>query len=262
MAGLMLIIGGCLLAFSASCWWMQRVAFAPTASIDSAYAILDDDAIRGEVATVIAVSAGPSLSQSPTELKEFIEGVARIRDGAALMAPFIKEAHQRVIGERDDPVTITAAQQVTIVRDEQAALGPSVTLTVQEVGSLTTFANVAWWLTAISAVLGVLALAAGLLFRPERGEGLYALGVTLGAFAGLMIVLGYLVPLALLPAFSESPWMGIFPRLANEHRLETLLVAAVSAGISAFVLLRGSGQRRGRQWSTPLGVGRRSDFGS
>jgi hypothetical protein len=255
-AGIFLVVGGICFALAAGLWWMQRVAFTPTASVDSAVAILDDDAIRSEVATVIATSTAGALSRSPTDLKEYIEGIIQIRGGAALLAPTLRDAHQRVIGDRDDPVTIEAAVQMTIVRDELAALVPPVTLTVQTVTALEVVHTIAWWLTIVAAGLGVLLVAAAIVFRPERGEGMYAFGVSMGALAVFLIVFGFLVPFAVLPAMSDSAWTGIFPRLANEHRLVTLVAAAVSAGICAAVLLRGGSQRQRRQWSTPLGVGR------
>jgi hypothetical protein len=235
---------------------MQRVAFTPSASTGTAYAVLDDDAIRGEVATIIATSTASSLNRSPTDLKEYLEGIMRIRDGAAIIAPTLRDAHSRLIGDRDEPVTISAEEQFTIVRDEAAALVSPVTLTVQPATSLEVVHTASWWLTAIAGGLGVLLIAAGIVFRPERGEGRFAFGVAMAALAVGLIVFGFLVPWAVLPALTDSAWSGIFARLATEHRTVTIVVAAVAAGIAAATLLRGSMRTSRRQWSTPLGVGR------
>jgi putative Ca2+/H+ antiporter (TMEM165/GDT1 family) len=104
--------------------------------------------------------------------------------------------------------------------------------------------------------LGVVTLIIGLILRSERGEKMFAIGVTLAALAGFLVVLGYLVPLLALPALSESTWMGVFPRLANHNRNLTLALAVAALAIGAIVTL-GSGSRKARrQQSTPLSVGR------
>jgi hypothetical protein len=63
----------------------------------------------------------------------------------------------------------------------------------------------------------------------------------------------------MMGVFSDDPWMGVFPALAEERRNLTLLlmvVAFVGAGLVAF----SAGNRRMRnQRSTPLNVARYRD---
>ena len=77
--------------------------------------------------------------------------------------------------------------------------------------------------------------------------------------AGSLVVFGYLVPLLVLPAFSDDPWMGVFPRLANHHRNLTLLLAIVCLVLAAAIVFGTSSRRERRQHSTPLNVGRYRD---
>ena len=255
----MLIISGVLIALALSSWWFQRVAFSPSNESDVALSILGDEQIRSEIATIVASADAPELNQSPTELKEFIEEIARIPAGAALMTDFVTSAHRMLIGQIDGPVLITAGEQVTIVRDERVGQMPPITLPIQEVSSLSTIDSAAGWVTLGSLVLGALSLIIGLILRPERGEAMFALGVALAALAILLVILGYLVPLLALPALSESTWMSVFPRLANHNRNLTLALAVGALAVGAFVTL-GSGRRRERrQPSTPLSVGRYRD---
>ena len=100
---------------------------------------------------------------------------------------------------------------------------------------------------------------AAVLLRPERGEGTFALGVFFAATGGSLLVFGYLVPLLVLPAFSDDPWMGVFPRLANHHRNLTLLLAVGSFIAAALIVFGTSSRRERRQHSTPLNVGRYRD---
>ena len=255
----MLIISGLLFALALSSWWFQRVAFSPTNDSDTTLSILGDEQIRSEIATIVASADAPELSQSPTELKEFIEEIARIPAGAALMTDFVTSAHAKLIGQYDDVVLITAGEQVTIVRDERVGEMSPITLPVQEVGSLSAIDTGAGWVTLGSLALGLIALILGVILRPERGEAMFALGVTFAALALMLVILGYLVPLLALPALAESTWMGVFPRLANHNRNLTLALAVGALAVGALITLGTAGRRERRQKSTPLSVGRYRD---
>ncbi len=256
---MLLIAAGVFLALAASSFWLGRVAFTPSSDTDTARAILGDEAIRGEIAALVAGADAPTLNQSPAQLKEYIEQIATIPAGATVMADFVAEAHARLIGERDEPVRITGPQQVLIVRDELVALQQPVTLPVQEVGSVALVNDAIGWISLICASLGVLSLIAGLILRPERGESTLALGIGLASLGVSMIVLGYLVPLALLPALSGTTWTGAFSRLANHWRTVTFAIALMAIILAGLVMFGTTSLRQRRQWSTPLAVGRYRD---
>jgi hypothetical protein len=255
----MLIAAAVLVALSVGMWWLQRVAFSPSNDSSVAYSILGDEDIRGQVATIVAGADAPLLSQSPAELREFIEEIARIREGAALMSDFVRDAHGSVIGSFDGRVVITAQEQVNIVRNELVGEATSLTLPVQRVGSMALFADWLGWIAVGALALGALIAIAGVVLRPERGEGTFALGVLFAATAGSLVIFGYLVPLLALPALSNDPWMGVFPRLANHHRNLTLLLAVASFVVAALIVFGTSSRRERRQHSTPLNVGRYRD---
>jgi hypothetical protein len=255
----MLIAAAVLVALSVGMWWLQRVAFSPSNDSSVAYSILGDEDIRGQVATIVAGADAPLLSQSPAELREFIEEIARIREGAALMSDFVRDAHGSVIGSFDGRVVITAQEQVNIVRNELVGEATSLTLPVQRVGSMALFADWLGWIAVGALALGAVIAIAGVVLRPERGEGTFALGVLFAATAGSLVIFGYLVPLLALPALSNDPWMGVFPRLANHHRNLTLLLAVASFVVAALIVFGTSSRRERRQHSTPLNVGRYRD---
>jgi hypothetical protein len=259
LAGLLLIISAVLFALSISAWWLQRVAFSPSADTDTTLAILGNEAIRGEIATIVASATAPQTSQSPTQLKEFIEDISRIPAGAALMTDFVSQAHQRLIGDRDEPVQITAEQQVQIVRDERVGEMAPITLPVQEVGSLSVVDAMAGWIALGGAALGLVILVAAVIVRPERGEFTLALAIGLASLAVAILLFGYVVPAAVLPALSDSNWMGVFSRLANDSLLATLGIAFGAIVLAVAITLGTSSLRQRRQWSTPLSVGRYRD---
>jgi hypothetical protein len=255
----MLIAAAILVALSIGAWWLQRVAFSPSNDSDVAYSILGDEEIRSQVATIVAGADAPLLGQSATQLREFIAEIARIPDGAALMSEFVSDAHARVIGEFEGRVSIDAQEQVNIVRNELVGEAAPITLPVQEVGSMA-FLNdwLGWFALGTLALAALIAIAAAL-FRPERGEGTFALGVLFASTGVSLLVFGYLVPLLALPAFSDDPWMGVFARLATHHRNLTLLLAVASLVVAALIVFGTSGRRERRQHSTPLNVGRYRD---
>ncbi len=259
LAGLLLLISCVLFAVAISTWWMQQVAFSPSPNADMTYAILGDDDIRGEVATLIASADAGVIGTSTAQLREFVEQISRLDDGAALMGEFVSSAHSRIIGDNSEPVVITALEQYTIVRDERAALQADITVPVPEIGSLSVVNAVTWWLMVVTAAGGLLLLIVGLVTRPERGEFTYALAIGLAALSVTIIVFGYLLPVGPLTLLSDNTWMGVVPRLANRSRNTTLLLGLISAALAAGVFLGTSSLRQRRQKSTPLSVGRYRD---
>ncbi len=170
-----------------------------------------------------------------------------------------RDAHARLIGESDSRVVITAEEQVNIVRNELVGDADELTLPVQRVGSVAFIDAWIGWLALGSLGLGALIVVIGVALRPERGEATFALGVFFAALAGALLVLGYLVPLVLLPALSDDPWMGLFSRLATHSRNLTVLLAAGSLAVAVLVVYTTSSRRQRRQGSTPLNMGRYRD---
>ncbi len=255
----MLMVAAILAALPVGLMWLQNVAFSPSNDSSVAHSILGDDDIRGQIATVVAGAGAPVLSQSPAQLREFIEEIARIPAGAALMSDIVSDAHGRVIGSFDELVSISAQEQVNIVRNELVGEERPVTLPVQRVDSMAFLDGWLGWIALGTLVLAALIAVAGVVLRPERGEATFALGMFFAATAVSLVVVGYLVPLLVLPAFSDDVWVGVFPRLAGHHRNITLLLAVACGVVSALIVFGTSSRRDRRQRSTPLNLGRYRD---
>jgi hypothetical protein len=254
---MLFLIAAVAISIGAGSWWLQRVAFTPDATRDSAAAILEEADIRAELNTLIAGASAPVIGMSQADLGTFLEDVVMTsRPGAAVMAPVIERIHNHIIGNTDDPVVVTGSDMIPIVRDERAADAPDVTLPIEPIGVLVNMRRVLGWMALVSAVIGVIALVLGLLTRPERREVLRGVGELGIALAASMVVFGYLIPVHLLTALDNQTWTHAIPRLA----LRTLPVVVGSAVIFAVVgtvliLASLTGGKR-RQWSTPLSVTR------
>ena len=122
LGGLVLLVSGALFAIAISTFWLDRVAFTPEVDTDATYAIMADEDFRLQVASVVAGADAAELGVSPADLRVLVTQIARIRDGATEMREFTAAAHERLIGDTDEPVVITPAEQVQITRTERAAV--------------------------------------------------------------------------------------------------------------------------------------------
>lgn len=256
LGGLILLVSSGFFAIAISTFWLDRVAFTPEVDTDAAYAILGDEDVRLQVASVIAGADAAELGVSPSDLKVLVTQVARIRDGATEMRVFTAAAHERLIGDTDAPVVITPAEQVQITRTERAAVLPPITLPVERVGAFDVIASITTWTWMITFGLAALTLLFGLVVRPERGEFSFALGVGCAATGILLVVFGYLVPAFLFPAISDGIWVGVFPSLATYRRSLTFAAAIVFILIGAGAVGLTGNRRQRRQRSTPLAATR------
>ena len=244
------------LAFGA--WWLDRVAFTPDATVDSAAAILEDPDIRQELIGLIAPLAAPRLDTNSTDLAAMLETkVLTNRLGAREIAPILKQAHEVIIGDHADPIRITGSQLIPIVRDQRAADVATFTLPIERIGTLATFDSMGGWVMLGGSALGALMLALGLFTRPERRELVNGLGELLIAFAAAVLLWGYAIPVHLFTAIDNRTWTGAIAPLA-ERTLPVVLGSAAVLGLAgAFLLLSARSGGGGRkQWSTPVSMGR------
>ncbi|MDJ0769846.1 MAG: hypothetical protein QNJ12_13675 [Ilumatobacter sp.] len=258
LAGVLFLVAAVALSVSAGAWWMQRIVFTPDSSRDTAAAILEDPDIRQDINTVVTGASAPVVERSASDLGTFLETeILSTRAGAAMMGPIIEEAHDRVIGNRDDdPIRLTGAQMVDIVRDQRAADVQTVTMPINPIGTLRTTSTALTWIMMISAGLAAVTLLLAVVTRPERRDVLRGLGEFGLALAVSILVFGYLLPVHLMSAIDNSTWTQVVPRLA----LRTLPVVLGSAAIFALgglgLVIASASTSRRRQWSTPLSVAR------
>ena len=251
-----MLAAGALAALSVGLFWMERVALTPSADTDATYAILGDEDIRLQLANVVSGADAAELGVSPAELRDRIEGWARIRDMSREVRGVVADAHAKLIGEHDGAVTIASAEQVQLVRSERVALQPPIALPVQRVTVLAWLAVGVTWTWMVAGGLAVVGLVLGLLLRPERGEVSFALSATCAAAGASLAVLGYLVPAFVLPALSSDVWAGALARLAARRAATTAIASAALVVLGAVVFLATTGARQRRARSTPLSVGR------
>ncbi len=254
---MLFLIAAVAISISAGGWWMQRIVFTPDATRDTAAAILEDPDIRLEINGLVAPASASIIGQPVSDLSNFLETqVLSTRAGAAMMAPIVEEAHNRILGLRDEPVRITGTQMIEIVRDQRAADVDTVTLPIDPIGTLRTTRGVLGWMIPIAGVLGLVLLLLGIFTRPERRDILRGLGEFGVAMAAAFLLFGYALPVHMMTAIDNRTWTHAIPRLAMRTLPVVLGLAAIFAlaGVALIIASTSGGKRR--QWSTPLSVAR------
>lgn len=256
LSGILFLVAGIMVSLALGSWWLQRTAFTPGASSGRAAAVMQDDQIRSEVTAVVTAASAGAVETDPTELARFIDRVIGSPPGGQVMADIVADAHAKLIGQRDDPVRITGAQMVEIVRNQAVGDLPPVTLPVAEVATFRILANTLGWAAAVTAVIGALAFLLGVIVRPERADLLRGTAEWLLATAVSLVLFGVLTPIFFLPAIDDGTWTATIPRLARRQLPLVLGAVVVLTALGTFLLIRALNAGRRKQWSTPLSVSR------
>jgi len=258
LAGLLFLIAAACLALAAGGWWLQQVAFDTSTSAEVADVIVRDPGIRNQLATVISAAAADQLGIPAPELAELVNQYVATDDPAlnTVLRQIVSDSHARLIGERDEPVQITGAQLVPVVRTQLALNIAPITLPVQPVVALEVVRVSLDWFVPLTAIVGAVALLLAIVTHPRRADAVFGIGTFLVFSAVAIIVLGWLVPVYVLPEANRSEWMALIPVVAK-HYLPFVLGAAlacVAAGVGLMIASTTLGRRR--QWRTPVDVSR------
>lgn len=251
-SAVLLLVAGVAFGIATGGWWLQRAVFSPSPSPGIAEAILDDSAIRLELEAVIAARTSSQLETTPDQLVAFLEEqVMTTRGGAVELAAFIQRAHLRVIGSNDDLVVMVPSELVRIVRDERAYDAPAATIPIPVVGTLSTTRTAMRWTMLGSVVIGLIALALGVVLRPYRSDLIRALGELFLAVAASLVVIGWALPTFVIPAIDTSTWTGIAPALAGRSLPVVLSAAILLVGTGLALLVASvNSERRGSRGSS------------
>ena len=252
LAALLFVIAAAALSIAAASWWLEQTVFDPDATGDAANTILQDERIRGQIATLIANRAADELGLSPAQLRPHVLELVGTKPGAEVLEQVIADAHARIIGLSDAPVRITPEQMVQLVSDERAAVVRPIRLPINEVQPVSIVRESVHWVIPVGAAIGGLALLLGLVMHPAKADAIIGIGALL-IFLGLMAVLvGYVVPVSLVPALSNNTWVAAVPELAKAN--STFLFSAAAGLVAAGIAFVGGAAlwRRRRGWDAPV----------
>lgn len=256
MAGLLFGVAFACACLAISGFLLQRTAFSPSHTYDSADVVLDNDAVRDQLvrtisdATVGQISAGDAGQAAV--ITQNIQLVATTKAGSEVLAQVLRDAHAHLIGQDDAPVQITPQQLVQVVRDERAAVLPAVVLDVPRVGALAGVDTALDWVVPVAAIAAVVFFVLCLLAHPEKAALVRTLGIGLVVLAALTLIFGWVVPAFVPPLLTDSPWAEIPKGLADGSLALVLGTALVLAGVGLACLAAAGRMGRSRRWSTPV----------
>jgi len=207
-AGLLFGLAAASAAITVAGFLLQRTAFEPSSGSDTARVILGDPQIKDHLVVTIADAVSAQLLKtSPNDpnftqkaVRARVRAVASTKPGAALLATIVRDAHARLIGERDTPVKITAKQLVDATQMQAAADVPTVTLDVPRIGILAAVDSIISWLVPLAGatylvfILSVQTnypdlLLAWIPLRQRFGIGTFINTVSIGLLANLGLYL-------------------------------------------------------------------------
>jgi hypothetical protein len=252
LAGLLFGIAYTCASLALSGWLLQRVAFSPNHTADAAEVVLNDAAIKDQLAHVIADATAAQLQSDPATVQALVEQVADHPEGAKILAKVIHDAQAKLIGASDAPVVITPDQLVQVVRNEQVGTLPPIELPVPRVAALDVTRSVLHLLVPITALAAVAFAVLGALAHPDKTALLRSLSFGLLLLAMLVVVLGYVVPSFLVPVLSDNVWARVPRQLASDELpLMIGLVLVLVGGAGACFAGAGMLTRR-RRWGAPV----------
>lgn len=239
LAGILMTVAQLALGFALVGWWLNHTAFNPDITEDIAGAVLSNPDVNDQLVRIISanVSAGLAEAGAPIDA-DTIDSVVRQQThtagGIALLEDLVTQAHRRVIGESTAPVTITTQQLVGMFGSAAENLDP-VEIPVPVVTPVSwldrTLESTVPMALTIAIVAGVLSF----LVDSDKAASLRGLGIGLLLVAGVLMVLGYLVPVYVVPNTTSSPWVEVVPQIARDHLqlLGGIALLTVGAGLAA-----------------------------
>lgn len=257
LSGILFLVAAVAISIGAGSWWLQRVAFTPDGTRDSAAAILEEPDIRIELNSLVTATTAAYIEAPQAELGNYLENVVlSTRPGAAVMAPTIEQIHDLIIGNADDRVVLNGEDMVQITRDQRAVEAPPITLPIDTIGVLSNFRGAIGWVALISTSLGLLALILGIFARPERHDVMRGIGEFAVALAASLVLFGYFIPMQLFTAIDAQTWTHAIPRLVGRTLPMVFGLVVVLAIVGAALILGSAAGGRRRQSSSPLAAAR------
>jgi hypothetical protein len=259
LAAVFFFVAAICLALAAGGWWLQRVAFDTDQSADLAAVVLEDAAIRTEIATVAANHTAATLGVPVADVQAQVDQLAQTTAGAELMRQIVADAHGTLIGARPGPVQITGAQLVELTRDQRVGNLPPVVLPVSEIAVLSATRTSLEWAIPIAAIAGAVFLLLGLLAHPRKSDAVFGIGIFCSIAGIAVFVIGYVVPVFLVPAINDDVWTGVIPAVAADALPIVLTAAVVLCAGGLVMMFAAAAARRNRSWSSPVPVHRYGD---
>lgn len=235
-ASLLMTLANVALGLAVTFWWLDHTVFDPGRADDVAGVVLSSTAVQDQLTSVISEAIATELGQDPDTVAVVVDQAAQTVGGTQLLTDVVVESHAVLIGASEGPVVITPEQLAELLGDDRALLLPPVEIPVPTVGVLDTVRGAVDALVTILAMAGVALGLLAVAVHPARHRVVRRWGLGLLVVAGAVIVVGYVVPVVLVPALTSSPWVEAVPSLARDQIGLLLGVSLVFTGLGLALL--------------------------
>lgn len=221
LAAVLMSIAHLALGFAINGWWFNHTALNPSTTSTIAEHVLADEDVNDQLVRIIAANVAPELAAAGLPLTEDqIDDIVRTQThtagGVDLLQNLVTQAHSKVIGQTSLPVTISTQQLVNMFGSAAASIEPIV-IPVPEVKPLSWLQETLDSTVPVAVMIAVVAGVLSFLVDPDKAAALRGIGIGLLLIAGVLMVLGYVLPVLVVPQLTSSPWVAVVPEIAKEQ---------------------------------------------
>lgn len=229
------IVGLVVGAFTLTGWWVQRTAFETSRTEQLADTILEDPVLRNDLAQRISNDVAAQLATDPVTVRRIVDTTLSRPEVATVFAPVLGQIHARLIGLQTGPVVISPQLLATALGDARAEALPPVVLEIDEVEQLDSARTTIEDNVTRGLLVALVLILVGVAIHSWRAAAVGIIGVGLLATAVLLVSVGYLIPVHLVPALSDEPWLAVVPDVARNQQpvLVAITVVLVGGGLAA-----------------------------
>jgi hypothetical protein len=240
LAALLMSVASLALGFALTGWWFNHTALNPSTTSSIAKEVLANDDVNDQLVRVITANVQTQLTAAGLPLPdETIATIVRQQThsaaGVTLLSDLVAQAHAKVIGQSTAPVAISTAQLVAMFGTPAATVQP-VVIPVPEVKPLSWLHRTLESTVPMAVTVAIIAGVLSFLVDSDKAASLRGVGIGLLLIAAVLMVLGYVVPVLIVPQLTSSPWVAVVPAVAKEHvqLLGGIALLAAGAGMTAF----------------------------
>jgi len=224
-----------LATLALSAWLVRNTLLEPEQSAEVAEAVLDSPTLRNEIASQVSTRISEVTGQPAFQIEANVEVLLEDPAVAESLATTITAAHARLIDPDAPPVIVDTSAMSTL---SGGVVAEQYELAVPTISALDTLSRIIdVWLPLVAAVAVAMA-ALAMVLHPNPARALCQIGYWLVAASLLQVLVGWFVPVVVIPAFTDSPWADVVAAAVRAYNdtLLTTLAAVLGGGGAALVL--------------------------
>lgn len=228
-------LGLALAAVALSAWLVRRTALEPERTTRVADAVLQSPQLRTEISSQVSDRMAQATGTPAFQIEPGVDGLLGDDGVVDSLATTVAAAHLRLIDRDAPPATIDTSAMSTL---SGGVVPEAYTLDVPTLTPLDAARRfIDRWLPTVAVMAAGLVLA-GVALHPNHPRALVQVGYWLVATTLLQVVVGWIVPVIVVPAVLSSPWADVFATVVEAYSSTLIgtIASVLAAGGVALVL--------------------------